>query len=437
MNLESMAKEIHPLFSSSHWGMHVVDSDTKQVLYTHNASQLFIPASVAKLFTTAAALEILGPSHLFYTRVKASVLPGKDGVVEGKLYLVGGGDPSLTSEGLYELAKRVHEAGVRKIFGEVIVDDTLFDGCSLPIHGEWEDLPLDYSAEESSLSVNDNSVEVTIWPNPAGTGLANVQIKQEVPYCQLINQVITDEKTQRPKLVITRGLSDNVIEVTGVISSKSAPIKRGMAVHHPHEFAKMIFLKALQDNGITIVKSVSTNQDKNMELHEIASISSASLVSIINKTNKQSDNLSANLLLKYTNRITPAIKLLLDNVSIPSNECLLCDGSGLSRHSLVTPKQTVRLLEYMNDGPYKSEFADSLACAGGPGSLETRFPEDLFPGWIVRAKTGSMSGMSNLAGMIHLPDGRQLIFSVFINSSLWSFKETSEALDRLLWHVCK
>ena len=79
-----------------------------------------------------------------------------------------------------------------------------------------EDLPLDYSAEESSLSVNDNSVEVTIWPNPAGTGLANVQIKQEVPYCQLINQVITDEKTQRPKLVITRGLSDNVIEVRQV-----------------------------------------------------------------------------------------------------------------------------------------------------------------------------------------------------------------------------
>ena len=64
MNLESMAKEIHPLFSSSHWGMHVVDSDTKQVLYTHNASQLFIPASVAKLFTTAAALEILGPSPI-------------------------------------------------------------------------------------------------------------------------------------------------------------------------------------------------------------------------------------------------------------------------------------------------------------------------------------------------------------------------------------
>ena len=108
------------------------------------------------------------------------------------------------------------------------------------------------------------------------------------------------------------------------------------------------------------------------------------------------------------------------------------------RYSSVTPKQTVRLLEYMNDGPYKLRNSRTPSHALVVlGSLETRFPEDLFPGWIVRAKTGSMSGMSNLAGMIHLPDGRQLIFSVFINSSLWSFKETSEALDRLLWHVCK
>ena len=139
--IESVAKDIHPLFLSSHWGVHVIDSDNKQVLYTHNGSQLFIPASVTKLFSTAAALEILGPSHLFYTHVKASVLPDKEGVIKGNLYLVGGGDPSLTSEGLHELAKRVYNAGIRTILGKVIIDDALFNGCSLPIHGEWEDLP--------------------------------------------------------------------------------------------------------------------------------------------------------------------------------------------------------------------------------------------------------------------------------------------------------
>jgi len=444
IDLEATARGIHPLFSSAHWGMHVIDADSKQVLYTHNASRLFVPASVAKLFTTAAALEVLGPSHRFHTRVRAAAVPDHAGVVKGDFYLVGGGDPSLTSEGLRELAKRAYEAGVRTVCGDVIVDDTLFDGCSLPTHGQWEDLPLDWAAEESALSVNGNSVEVVVAPNSAGVGLAQVRIKQDVPYCQLVNRVMTDRNITEPALAITRGLTDNVIEVQGVIPAESIPINTKIAVHHPQEYAKAIFLKALQDSGIVVTKA--SHPDIMGDLHEVAAVSSAPLLSIIHEINTHSLNLSANLLLKYTNKqvsasaagghgASSAITSLLHGASIPPGGCLLCDGSGLSRHNLVTPEQTVKLLEYMGDGPYQSAFADSLARPGADGTLATRFAPGLFPGMAVKAKTGELSGVSSLAGFVHLDDGRRLIFAVFINCSLRPEEETADALDRLLRHV--
>lgn len=418
------AEEPHPLLSSSHWGAYVIDADSEEEVYSHNASQLFIPASITKLFTTAVALEVLGPSHLFYTQVKASALPDEDGLLRGNLYLVGGGDPSLTSEGLRELARRVSEAGVRTVFGKILIDDSLFNGTSLPIHGEWEDLSEEYSAEENALSVNDNSVRVVVASN--SEKIATIVIEQDVPYCQLVNKVTVDQKIQKPSLTICRGLTDNVITVTGAISTDATLIKRKIAVHHPQEFAKEIFIKALEERGVLIENSESSASQE--QLYEIARLPSVPLLLIVNRINKESHNLSANLLFKATKTAS-----FLSRAS----DSLLYDGAGLSRHNLITPIQTVALLAYMDKSCYNLQFLESLPSAGSVGTLAKRFSQEQFPGVVVRAKTGSMSGISNLAGFIELPCGRRRIFAIFINNSLWSGKETAKALDELLIQICK
>lgn len=425
-NLQEIAKEVHPLFLTAHWGMHVVDLENRQMLYTHNAAQLFVPASVTKLFTTAAALEVLGPSHLFHTRVKASALPDNEGIIRGNIYLAGGGDPSLTSQGLNDLAARVHEAGVRTILGEVLVDDSLFEGSSLPTHAEWEDLPFSYAAEISSLTVNSNCVEITVSPDPEN---GNVKIEQDVPYCLLTHQVKVDPTIQKPHLKITRDLADNVIKVSGDVPVDFAPIKASVTVHRPHEMARMIFLKALRDRGVVIQNAPS---EACGHLYEIASISSPPVHSIIQRINKFSDNLFASLLLVHANAQiqSDALKYILNQSSIPTNQCALHDGSGLSRHNSISPEQTTRFLAYMHDGVYKHEFLESLASPGAKGSLEGRLTDR-----VIKAKTGGMSGVSNLAGYLYRKNKSPLAFAIFINHSLWSNKETSAALDGLLRQI--
>jgi D-alanyl-D-alanine carboxypeptidase/D-alanyl-D-alanine-endopeptidase (penicillin-binding protein 4) len=413
--------------------MYAIDAKTKEVLYSRHASHLFIPASIAKLFTSAAALDSLGPSYVFETIVKSSTLPDKEGKMNGQLYLVGGADPFLNTQALKQLARDVYERGVRVVKGKLIVDDSLFKGSPLPIHGEWQDLTMDYACEQSALSINDNIVKVTILPHAATGKLAEIQVEQEIPYCQLINQVLTSRKAKMASLSISRGLTDNLIAIEGVIPLSHPAITTRIAIHNPQEYAKEIFRKALQEEGILVMETM--DQPDESRFYEMARISSVPLSLIIYKMNKQSHNLSADLLFKYMAQkfslpylVNNALDQLMNKIGINSSEYKLYDGSGLSRHNLITPKQTVKLLEYANEASFKDEFMASLPIGGRDGTLVHRF-QDLLPYCQIRAKTGHMSGINNLAGYMEFPNGRQIIFAIFIDHSLLSADELTMALD--------
>lgn len=429
--IKTIAQDLHPLFASAHWGVHVIDAKTQEVLYTHRASDLFIPASVTKLFTTSAALEALSPSYLFYTRIKAVHLPDSEGLLKGNLYLVGGGDPSLTSEGLQDLAKRVYAAGVRVISGAVVVDDALFD-AALPIHAEYEDLAYDYAAQECALTINHNCATLTLLPNPEGQGFAIITAEQDCADIAIINAVITDKAALKPKITLTRN-ADQTLTVQGLLPFTCTSTTRKVAVLEPQEYARRIFVRALQDQGIAINHAHDDEAGHNEPLNELACLSSAPLLTILKSINQDSDNLAANMLLKTATM--SALDALLQRVGIPKNALLLCDGSGLSRHNSMSPKQAVKLLSYMQTSDYRDAFQHSLAGGGMPGSLQKRFHKEPFKPGCILGKTGFMSGISNLAGFMELQNGRTLIFALFINHSLWSPPETAEALDKLVQYI--
>lgn len=422
--------------SSAHWGIYAIDAKTKEVLYSRRASHLFIPASIAKLFISAAAFDSLGPSYVFETVVKSSTLPDEEGKIHGNLYLVGGADPFLNTQALRQLAKEVYKRGVREVYGKLIVDDSLFKSSSLPVHGEWQDLIMDYACEQSALSINDNIVKVTILPHAANGRLAKIQVEQEIPYCQLINQVVTSRNAEMASLSISRGLADNLIEIKGMIPLSNPAITTRIAIHNPQEYAKEIFRKALQDEGIS-VREIRDQPDESGP-YEIARIPSVPLSLLIYKMNKQSHNLSADLLFKYMAQKFPlpdleneALDQLMNKIGINSSEYKLYDGSGLSRHNLITPQQTVKLLEYANEASFKRDFTASLPLGGMDGTLAHRF-QDLLPYCQIRAKTGHMSGINNLAGYIEFSNGRQIIFAIFIDHSLLSVDKLTMDLDAAL-----
>ncbi len=429
----SAAQDANPLFSVANWGLCVIDADTKEVLHAHNENRLFIPASITKLFTAVTALEFLGPSHLFYTKAASSEPMDSRGCISGNVYLIGGGDPLLDTAALKKLARQVHEKGVKVIRGQIIADDTLYKP-SLPIHSEWEDLVEYYAAELTALSINENVVKARIHPNPFGRGQAKATLEEEVPFCTLKNHVLTVKDLSEPSFILTRGLENNEIEIKGTIPANHTAVEIPIAIHNPQEYARRIFSQALSSHGIIVEGSKKPHVSK--RTYELARHSSAPLSGLIQKMNKISHNLIADLLFKYMNRHSDdPLRQLLQRFEIKPSEYSLFDGSGLSRHNLISPLQTVKLIDYALQSPYHKFFLESLPIGAEEDScLKDRF-QNLYPGVTIRAKTGGMTGISCLAGTIELPTGKQLIFALFINNSLLSWKKTSAALDEMVQHI--
>lgn len=412
------------LFDTCHWGAYFVDSETGEELYSYNAKKLFIPASVTKLFTVGLAMDSLEPDHTFHTTVATSSRPNKAGVVEGHLYLIGGWDSCLTSQDLRNLAHKVHDCGIRTILGSAI--SVMCEDTFLPMHAEWDDLTMGYCPEICPLSINDNAVIVTLSPNESGSGLAGIKLEQDIPYFTVVNNVKTVKGIGAPEINYTRGLTDNILTISGIIPASYHPMTVKIAIHNPSEYAMRVFIKELQDCGIEIQDSLEkTSYDKNSSF-EIAQHVSPPLKELICRMNKNSHNFIAEMLFKYLGGY-PKGSEFLKKVGITPEDYQWFDGSGLSRHNLFAPHHVVSLLQYLN----KSGYVETLPIAGVDGTLANRFLHKN-PGYLIQAKTGSMSGMKNLAGSAQTPSGRNLTFAIFINNTCRSNSETIEALDNFL-----
>ena len=193
-------------------GIKVVSLDTGRVLFDENSAKLLRPASNMKLYTVATALDRLSPDFRFTTSVYATGrLDG--GSVRGDLIIYGRGDPSLAarfSNGDYfkainDLADKIVAAGVKRVDGDLIGDESYFTGPQYGSGWEWEDLTWYYGAEVSALTVNDNALDLFIKPNPQVGKPAIITTGPPDPLLTIINEVTTAPAGTRRQLVIDRG----------------------------------------------------------------------------------------------------------------------------------------------------------------------------------------------------------------------------------------
>ena len=464
------------------WGVEVVSVPTGKVLYSENADKLFTPASNTKLFTTAAALALIGPDYNFRTTVETAGMLDKYGRLTGDLVLVGRGDPNLSGrelpyslhttrndhpiQVLEQLADALVQKGVKYVDGDIVADDSYF---AFERYGEgWsqDDLVWADGAPVSALTINDNVVFVNILPADHAGERAFVSITPFADYFRIDNRIITTPAGTGRKIFINREPGSTVLTLWGNMPLDDAGANEALAIEDPAEFAASIFRGLLETRGIAVygkqrtrhteLASLSTftvtamaparGGDEPARIRQsqplvLASYQSKALIEDVRVINKVSQNLHAEILLRLLGRekgtagtVEGGLEVLrgfLNTASVPTDQYAFYDGSGLSRQNLVTPHAVVQLLRYAASQPWGGSFRDTLPLAGVDGSLSDRF-KDLQAQGRVYGKTGSLGGVKALSGYAVTDRGEQVAFSILSNNFNLPGKRVTDTIDSIV-----
>jgi D-alanyl-D-alanine carboxypeptidase/D-alanyl-D-alanine-endopeptidase (penicillin-binding protein 4) len=443
------------------WGILIADANTGQVLFEQNADRYFVPASNMKLFTTALALATLGPDYRFRTTLESPAEPAADGKIAGPLYLVGRGDPNLSNRKfpfdlkeefigpsekvIVELADAIAAKGVKEISGDIVGDDSYFPRDRYPNGWEIDDMVWEYGAAISAIVLDDNTVQLTLTPGGNAGDRVDAVVAPTAPEFTVDNQVITSATGVKPDLTLKREPGSNVVTLLGTLPAKSNQRKLTLAIQEPGLHAAAMLKRLLEDRGIKVggtVRQLSLppgppEGEKRVVLAEHLSIPLRQSVKLVNKI---SQNLHTEMLLRTAARqngvwSTPEdlanfAASFYSIAGIPPGDVVQTDGSGLSRHDLVTPRAVVALLLHVQKQPWFGAYFESLPVAGIDGTLEDRMKNSIAVGRL-HAKTGSVEHVRTRSGYADLPSGRRLVFSFLSNNMGSKSHEATDALDAL------
>jgi D-alanyl-D-alanine carboxypeptidase/D-alanyl-D-alanine-endopeptidase (penicillin-binding protein 4) len=416
-----LAAGTRPAASSTRgvFGLLPYDPAERPELYSHNAEHSFTPASNAKLMTTAAALDILGPDYQFTTRVMAPAAP-QDGTV-GELWLVGGGDPSLRIDDLDKLVAAVKAAGVRHVTGGIGADGSRFHDAK-PRGWTDDDTLWYYGPEVHGIALERNEVDVTVSPGDAG-GPARVTMDPENGYVRIEGVINTVAAGGGASLSWDHAPSRHALVIKGHVPEGSGGFTQGMAVPDVPLFCATVFRDRLKVAGVSVDGAPRAGVAPAGAV-EVAKHDSKPLSVLVRRLLKESDNLYAEMLNREVGVHTggdggaaagvKAVQEFLDRAGISTAGLHLTDGSGLSRQDLVTPRTLAGVLRAMACGPQRDTWWRALPIAGVDGTLSERMKNTPAAG-NVRAKTGTISGRTALSGYVTTADGDLLIVSTIFN----------------------
>jgi len=425
-----------PEFSRSRWGILIQPLSSTVTLYSRDAQKYFIPASNVKLLTTAAALQKLGADF----RIKTSVYGGEN----GSLYVVGRGDPSITETQLQSLAQQLKRRGVDRV-NELIGDDSYFQGSAVNPNWEWEDAQAGYGAPINSLIFNQNAIELLLSPQDIGQPLKVTFAEPKLAnQWQIRNNSVTVAQNKSEFIEVGREFDRPAIRVSGQLKIGAESESAYVAVVNPANNFLQHFQQVLAAEGIPVKQALVTSASRNFN-QELATVESPPLAELVRETNRESNNLYAEVLLRLLGKVTDKmpqqqdtgeiglkeLKTALTQLGVNPNSYILADGSGLSRHNLISPEALVQTLRFMANSPAASIYRQSLPIAGESGTLKNRLnstPNRV----ILQAKTGTLSGVSALSGYIEVPDYEPLVFSIIVNQSDLSAASMRSATDEIV-----
>jgi serine-type D-Ala-D-Ala carboxypeptidase/endopeptidase (penicillin-binding protein 4) len=415
--------------------LEIVSLDSGDVIYQSNPHMLMIPASNQKLFTAAAALAQLGPERFIETSVS------RGGEEKRDLYLKGCGDALLTDQDLRRLAK---ETSARLIPGEtyrLVGDVSCFDDLYWGKGWIWDDEPDPDEMFITPLSVNGNAISVAVSPGSSVGAAAAARVIPPTSFVTIRNRVTTSPEKIPSAVSIQRhpGERENVITVSGTIPLGTATVAQRVSVWQPERYTLALFREYLKSDGIQVSESLFGTTPPAVELLAVRSRTVSELVVAMLK---ESDNLSAENLLKFmAHSATQSpgsagagirlVRRFLEERGIATAPQVIADGSGVSRYNLVTAHTIISLLEEMHrDSVNFPLFYRALAKAGQDGTLALRMRHTAAEGKVV-AKSGTMNGISALSGYLTTTSGKLLAFSILIQNYAGTAAAAREVQNRI------
>ncbi|OGV37473.1 MAG: D-alanyl-D-alanine carboxypeptidase/D-alanyl-D-alanine-endopeptidase [Legionellales bacterium RIFCSPHIGHO2_12_FULL_35_11] len=406
-------------------GMIVLDLNTGETLYTRDASKNFTPASNMKLFSEAAALIFLGPSYTFQTKLSTNAKSLKNGILDGSLYLSLSGDPSLRQLDLKYLFAKLADWKVKEIKDDVVIVTSKEQINPHAPGVNPKDFTHSYGAPTTPFILDENRVIITV--NPSSKAEQNALIE----YSSIDNSFILDNQV-KTRLKGVCGISakvtkENKLKLRGCILKSSPAIQLSIPISNPLNYAQNVIRNQLKSLGIKLDGEIRIGKISKSNML-IAIHSSKPITQLMANTLKYSDNLYADSLFLHTaeeingsslnwQEAEPVVKKFLQTqTGVNFDSAVLIDGSGLSVHDRVTPLQTIGLLKYIHTHfPLAYEYITALPIAGQDGTLVKRFRKPTQRG-LLRAKTGSLTGVMSLSGYLYTSNDHTLAFTIYINT---------------------
>jgi D-alanyl-D-alanine carboxypeptidase/D-alanyl-D-alanine-endopeptidase (penicillin-binding protein 4) len=473
-------------YQQAHWGLLAVDSGSGEIVYGHNPDKLFAPASVTKLYSAAAALEAFGRDYRFKTPVFARGQVDADGELEGDLVLVASGDLTMGGRadahdriefrdndhiyangndkaeltrgdplaGLNELARQVAAAGVRRVHGDLLIDDRLFEKAEGTGSGPSQLTP---------IVINDNVIDITITPSLPGQP-AKIEWRPQTAAVRVDARVTTVD-AQHPVNITTTTLGSDSFVLRGEIPAGHKPLIRIEEVNDPSSFARSLFIEALTRAGVRMNASplminrrelLPAAQDYTT-LRRVADLASPPFGEEIKLVLKVSHNLHASilpLLLAAKNgkrTLVDGLQLQRDFLSragVAAETVSFGGAAGGARSDYTTPRATVQLLRYMATRPDFQAYRSALPVLGMDGTLATAVDSNSPARGHVQAKTGTLVWENTmnqrflltskaLAGYMTTVGNREVAFAIFVNNVHLAKATDSIGVGRTLGRLCE
>lgn len=431
-------------------GILVSSAQTGEVFYEQNADELLIPASVNKVFTSYAALKKLKPNFTFKTHVliKGAV---HNETLAGDLYLRGGGDPSLVSERLWMLVNELMRSGIKKVLGNIVVDSSFYDSIRTPEARPKYLKDQAYNAPIGGLSFNFNTCTVYVKPGEKVGSSPIVYTDPENTYVDVVNQATTIKAGSSNTLAVNRteyvkgDLGDTVLLRGGIpIDHKEVRFYKNIvnpALYSGHMLKTFMTQRGFKISGNVVEGTTPENAKQILEFE------SEPLWQIIWGMNKFSNNFVADQTMKRLGaevwgipgtmeKGISALENVLEDIGIPKNLYKIVDGSGLTRETRVTARQVARVLQVAyKDFSVAPEFVSSLSISGEDGTMKRRalaVNES-----VIRAKTGSLDGVTSLAGYVNTADNELLVFTILLNDPKFKYGKMTSWADQVAAAVSK
>lgn len=427
----------------------VQNLQTGEVIDSYRAEHVVPPASVMKLLTTGAALEILGPGFRFPTILEhtGSI---ENGVLHGDLYIHGSCDPSLGWKGktafLSQWVKAVQKAGIRKIDGAVIADMTMLDGEAQNPGWLCEDAGNYYAPGIFALNYYGNTMNIVLKSGEVGSTATVVGTEPKIEDVYFINRIRCDRISYDGAFVSGLPYSRERY-LTGSVPSNLGTFGVKGDIPNPGLLLARHFTARLREAGVEVKRDATYLPDYNPLIPgrtEIYTHYSEPLTEILKETNQNSNNLYAEALFRYlgTRYTLPGTihnsqDLLRDywrRRGVNIQNAIIKDGCGLAPQDAVSAKALVQLLTVMAHSPNKEAWLASLPTSGQTGTLKSLCPQTRLDGKI-HAKSGTIAGTKNFAGYIDLPNGEQWVFAILINSAPGKAKNIQTVIQQYLLDV--